>query len=187
MRFDYFRERTAGFEALKSGVIDLREEYTSRDWATAYDFPPKGRPRGEAKSLPDETPSGAQGYFFNLRREKFQDIRVRQAFNLAFDFEWTNKNLFYGLYDRTASFFEISPLKAEGAPPADELACSSRCATRLRPEVFGEAELPPVSDGSGQDRRLLREASRAARSGGLGCRWQCSAKTPRAKPSRRNS
>ena len=110
--------------------------------------------------LPDETPSGAQGFFFNLRREKFQDIRVRQALNLAFDFEWSNKNLFFGLYDRTASFFELSPLKAKGAPPADELALLEPMRDRLRPEVFGEAVLPPVSDGSGQDRKLLREASR---------------------------
>ena len=93
VRYDYFRERTAGLEALKSGVIDLREEYTSRDWATSYDFPALKEGRVKKTVLPDETPSGAQGYFFNLRRDKFQDIRVRRAFNLAFDFEWTNKNL----------------------------------------------------------------------------------------------
>lgn len=159
VRFDYFRERTAGFEALKSGVIDLREEYTSRDWATAYDFPALKDGRVKQMTLPDETPSGAQGYFFNLRREKFQDIRVRRAFNLAFDFEWTNKNLFYGLYDRTVSFFEVSPLKAVGAPPADELAILEPMRAMLRPEVFSAPELPPVSDGSGQDRKLLRQAS----------------------------
>ena len=159
VRFDYFRERTAGFEALKSGVIDLREEYTSRDWATAYDFPALKDGRVKKTVLPDETPSGAQGYFFNLRREKFQDIRVRRAFNLAFDFEWTNKNLFYGLYDRTASFFEVSPLKATGAPPAEELAILEPMRAMLRPEVFSAPELPPVSDGSGQDRKLLRQAS----------------------------
>lgn len=111
IRFDYFRERAAGFEALKSGLLDLREEYTSRDWATAYDFPARKDGRVVMEVLPDETPSGAQGYFFNLRREKFKDIRVRQAMNLAFDFEWSNANLFYGLYDRTASFFELA---AEG-------------------------------------------------------------------------
>lgn len=159
VRFDYFRERTAGFEALKSGVIDLREEYTSRDWATAYDFPAIKDGRVKQTTLPDETPSGAQGYFFNLRREKFQDIRVRRAFNLAFDFEWTNKNLFYGLYDRTVSFFESSPLKAVGAPPAEELAILEPMRAMLRPEVFAAPELPPVSDGSGQDRKLLRQAS----------------------------
>jgi microcin C transport system substrate-binding protein len=159
VRFDYFRERTAGLEALKSGVIDLREEYTSRDWATSYDFPALKEGRVKKTVLPDETPSGAQGYFFNLRREKFHDIRVRRAFNLAFDFEWTNKNLFYGSYRRIASFFEASPLKANGVPPADELAILEPMRGTLRPEVFLTPELPPVSDGSGQDRKLLREAS----------------------------
>jgi microcin C transport system substrate-binding protein len=159
VRFEYFRERTAGLEALKSGVIDLREEYTSRDWATSYDFPALKEGRVKQTVLPDETPSGAQGYFFNLRREKFQDIRVRRAFNLAFDFEWTNRNLFYGLYDRTASFFEASPLKADGPPPGDELAVLEPMRGMLRPEVFSAPELPPVSDGSGQDRKLLRQAS----------------------------
>jgi microcin C transport system substrate-binding protein len=101
VRFDYFRERTAGFEALKSGVIDLREEYTSRDWATAYDFPAIKDGRVKQTILPDETPSGAQGYFFNLRREKFQDIRVRRAFNLAFDLS-DKQNLFYGSATRAS-------------------------------------------------------------------------------------
>jgi microcin C transport system substrate-binding protein len=160
VRFEYFRERTAGFEALKAGKLDLREEYTSRDWATAYDFPALKDGRVLKVVLPDETPSGAQGFFFNLRREKFQDIRVRQALNLAFDYEWTNKNLFFGLYKRTASFFELSPLKAEGLPPPDELALLEPFRKTLRPEVFGEPVVPPVSDGSGQDRKLLREASR---------------------------
>ena len=82
-----------------------------------------------------------------------------KALNLAFDYEWTNKNLFFGSYDRTASFFEMSPLKAVGVPPADELALLEPFRATSRPEVFGEAPLPPVSDGSGQDRKLLREAS----------------------------
>jgi microcin C transport system substrate-binding protein len=160
VRFEYFRDRTAGFEALKAGKLDLREEFTSRDWATAYDFPALNDGRVVKEVLPDETPSGAQGFFFNLRRSKFQDIRVRQALNLAFDYEWTNQNLFFGLYERTASFFELSPLKAEGLPPPDELALLEPFRATLRPEVFGEPVLPPVSDGSGQDRKLLRQASR---------------------------
>ncbi len=159
VRFEYFRERTAGFEALKSGILDLREEYTSREWATAYDFPAVRDGRVIKEVLPDETPSGAQGFFFNLRRAKFQDIRVRKALNLAFDFEWTNTNLFFGLYDRTASFFELSKLKAQGPPPAGELALLEPFRATLRPEVFEAPELPAVSDGSGQDRKLLREAS----------------------------
>lgn len=159
IRYEYFRERVAGFEALKSGALDLREEYTSRDWASAYDFPAIGDGRVKQVTLPDETPSGAQGFFFNLRRAQFQDIRVRKAFNLAFDFEWSNRNLFFGLYERTASFFEASPLKAEGPPSAEELALLEPLRKDLRAEVFAAPELPPVSDGSGQDRKLLRTAS----------------------------
>ena len=159
VRFDYFRDRTAALEAVKSGVIDLREEYTSRDWATAYDFPALNDGRVKQLVLADETPSGAQGFFFNLRREKFRDIRVRQALNLAFDFEWSNRNLFFGLYKRTASFFESSPLKAEGLPSTEELALLEPLRASLRPEVFGEPGIPAVSDGSGQDRKLLRQAS----------------------------
>lgn len=159
VRYEYFRERAAGFEALKSGVLDVREEYTSRDWATAYNFPALLDGRVKQTVLPDETPSGAQGFFFNLRRPQFQDIRVRKALNLAFDFEWSNSNLFFGLYRRTASFFELSPLKAEGAPSAAELALLEPMRPSLRPEVFEPVALPPVSDGSGQDRNKLRMAS----------------------------
>jgi microcin C transport system substrate-binding protein len=159
VRFEYFRNRTAGFEALKSGVIDLREEYTSRDWATGYDFPALKDGRVRQVVLPDETPSGAQGFFINLRRKKYQDIRVRKALNLAFDFEWSNTNLFFGLYKRTASFFELSPLKAEGRPTPEELAILEPMRAMLRPEVFEAPPLPPVSDGSGQDRKLLKQAS----------------------------
>jgi microcin C transport system substrate-binding protein len=159
VRYEYFRERIAGFEALKSGVLDLREEFTSREWATAYNFPALNDGRVVKLETPDETPSGAQGFFFNLRREKFQDIRVREALNLAFDFEWTNKNLFFDSYQRTASFFENSPMKAEGKPTPGELALLEPLRDTLRPEVFGEAIVPAVSDGSGQDRKLLRRAS----------------------------
>lgn len=160
VRFDYFRDRIPAFEALKSGGLDLREEFTSREWATGYDFPALKDGRVVKTELPDDTPSGAQGFFMNLRRDKFKDSRVREAMNLAFDFEWTNKNLFFGLYSRTGSFFERSPLKAEGAPPPDELALLEPYRDSLSPAVFGEVVVPPVSDGSGQDRKLLRKAAK---------------------------
>lgn len=159
VRYEYFRDRTAAFEALKAGILDLREEYSSRDWATAYEFPAVKDGRVLRLDLPDETPSGAQGFFLNLRREKFRDLRVRQALNLAFDFEWANANLFHGLYQRTQSFFENSPLKAKGSPAPEELAVLEPLRASLRPEVFGPAVLAPASDGSGQDRKLLRQAS----------------------------
>ena len=103
-------------------------------------------------------PSGTQGFFINTRREKLQDARVREAIGLVFDFEWTNKNLFYNLYKRTGSYFENSAMKAEGKPSEAELALLAPFKDQLPPAVFDEAKLPPISNGSGQDRRLLRRA-----------------------------
>jgi microcin C transport system substrate-binding protein len=159
LRFEYFRDRTAELESLKAGAYDLREEFTSRDWVTAYDIPAVREGRLVRLTLPDENPSGAQGYFLNTRKAKLADPRVRQALDLAFEFEWTNKNLFYGLYRRTESFFENSPLKASAPPSADELALLEPFRGKLAPEVFGEPYTPPQSDGSGQDRANLRTAA----------------------------
>lgn len=160
VRIEYFRDRTASLEAVKAGTVDLREEFTSRDWATAYDIPAVKEGRLIKLTLPDETPGGAQGFFLNTRRPKLADPRVRQALDYAFDFEWTNKNFFYGLYKRTESFFENSDMKAEGKPSPEELALLEPFKDKLPPEVFGEPYRPPVSDGSGSDRRLLREAGK---------------------------
>jgi microcin C transport system substrate-binding protein len=160
IRYEYFRDRTAAIEALKSGMLDLREEFLSKDWATAYDIPQVREGRLIKLTLPDASPSGAQGFFLNMRRAKFQDLRVRKALGLAFDFEWSNRNLFYGLYTRTESFFENSDMKASGLPSPEELALLEPYRDKLPPEVFGEPYRPPVSDGSGSDRRLLREAAR---------------------------
>jgi len=159
VRNEYFKDRTAVVEALKAGVLDLHEEFTSRDWATAYNTKSVEEGRLIKEVLPDNTPSGAQGLYFNMRREKFQDVRVRKAFDLAFDFEWMNTNLFYGSYKRTTSFFENSALMAKGKPSPEELQILEPFRKELRPEVFEDAYLPPVSDGSGQDRKLLRQAS----------------------------
>ena len=173
IRYEYFRERTAGLEALKSGVLDLREEYTSRDWATSYDFPAVKNGHVIKEVLPDETPSGAQGYFLNLRREKFQDIRVRQALNLAFDFEWSNANLFYGLYTRSRSYFNNSELEAKGLPSEAELALLEPLRDKVPPEVF-TTEYTSPSNKTPQDRRknlraaqgLLAEAGWKAETSG---------------------
>jgi microcin C transport system substrate-binding protein len=159
VRYEYFRDRTAQLESLKAGAYDLREEFTSKDWATGYDIPQVKDGRIVLLTLPDESPSGAQGFFINTRRAKFSDPRVRKALDYAFDFEWTNSNLFYSLYKRTASYFENSDLKAEGKPSPEELALLEPYRDRLPPEVFGEPYTPPVSDGSGSDRRLLRTAA----------------------------
>ena len=159
IRFEYFRDRTANFEAFKAGDYLFREEFTSKTWATEYDFPAVADGRVVRLTLPDERPSGAQGWFLNLRRPKFQDVRVREALINAFDFEWTNRALFYGLYVRTESFFENSPMKAEGAPSPAERELLQPWREQLPDEVFAAPYRPPISDGSGRDRRLLRAAA----------------------------
>ena len=160
IRYEYFRDRTAALESLKAGAYDLREEFTARDWATSYDIPQVKDGRIVLLTLPDESPSGAQGFFLNNRRAKFSDRRVRKALDYAFDFEWTNANLFYSLYTRTASYFENSEMKATGKPSPEELALLEPYRDQLPPEVFDEPYVPPVSDGSGSDRRLLRTAAK---------------------------
>ena len=109
-------------------------------------------------SLPDDTPSGAQGWFINTRRPKFADPRLREALCDAFDFEWTNKTIMYGAYERTISVFQNSDMMADGPPSPDEVTLLAPSATASR-EVFGEPYVPPVSDGTGQDRELLRKGS----------------------------
>jgi microcin C transport system substrate-binding protein len=163
VRFEYFRDRDVGFEAFKGKAYLFREEFTSRTWATGYDFPALKDGRVKKTEIPDETPSGAQGWFLNLRRPQFADRRVREALSYAFDFEWTNKNLMFGIYKRTSSFFENSDLKADGPAGPDEVALIERIKDKLSPqaleELKGDPWSPPVSDGSGQDRTLLRKAT----------------------------
>lgn len=156
----YFAERSIGFEALKAGDLDLREEFSSKDWATAYNIEQIRTGKMIKEELPDETPTGAQGFFLNMRREKFKDPRVRQALAYAFDFEWSKKNLFYGQYQRTESYFENSDMKASGPPGADELELLEPFRDKVPPEVFGEPVSPPKSDGSGQDRKNVRQAKK---------------------------
>jgi microcin C transport system substrate-binding protein len=168
VRYDYFRDRTAALLALKAGELDLREEFTSRDWMTQYDVPAVNEGRLLKIEVPDYTPSGAQGFFLNTRRSQFADPRLRKAFDYAFDFQFTNATLFYGLYTRTESFFENSTMKAEGKPSAEELALLEPFREMLPPEVFEEPYRPPVSDGSGKDRKLLQTADRLLKDAG----WQ---------------
>ncbi len=160
IRFEYFRDRAVGLEAFKAKNYDLREEFTSKSWSTEYDIPAVHSGQIVKLTLPDGRPSGAQGMFINTRREKLADVRVRKALDYAFDFEWTNKTLFYGLYTRTASYFENSDLKAEGSPGPEELKLLEPFRDRLSPEVFGEAYKPPATDASGRYRPSLRTAGR---------------------------
>ncbi|MGH6792343.1 MAG: extracellular solute-binding protein, partial [Methyloceanibacter sp.] len=160
IRYEYFRDRTAGMEAFKAGFYDFREEFTSKVWATEYDFPAIRDGRVKKEVLLDETPSGTQGFFLNTRRDHLKDPRVRKALDLAFDFEWTNRNVFYGLYQRTESFFENSPMKAEGEPSEAERALLDELGVPVAEEALGAVYLPSKSDGSGADRKLLFEAGK---------------------------
>jgi microcin C transport system substrate-binding protein len=166
VRYQFFRDRDVAFQGFTARDYLFREEFTARVWATQYDFPAVKDGRVKRETLPDDTPSGAQGWFFNTRREKFKDPRVREALTNAFDFEWTNKIIMYGAYVRTQSLFENSDMKAIGPPSPAELALLEPFRGKVADEVFGEPYVPPVSDGSGQDRALLRKASQLLQTAG---------------------
>lgn len=159
VRFDFYRDRDVAFEGFTGRSYLYREEFTSRIWNTRYDFPAMTDGRVKREQLPDETPSGAQGWFINTRRDKFRDSRVREALDCAFDFEWTNKSIMYGAYVRTVSPFQNSDLMASGPPSPEEVALLEPFRGKVPDEVFGVPFVPPVSDGSGQDRKLLRRAA----------------------------
>ncbi|MCB2079022.1 MAG: ABC transporter substrate-binding protein [Novosphingobium sp.] len=160
IRYEFFRDRDVSFEGFKGRTYDLREEFTSRVWATGYDFPAVTQGKVKLETLPDDTPSGAQGWFLNTRLKKFSDARVREALINVFDFEWTNKTLFYGLYQRSWSYFQNSDMMAEGMPSEAELALLEPFRGQVSEDVFGEPYVPPVSDGSGRDRKLQRAAAK---------------------------
>jgi len=159
IRYEYYRDREVAFIGFTAKNYLFREEFTSRIWATRYDFPAFKDGQVKRVVLPDDTPSGAQGWFINTRRPQFKDRRLREALIDAFDFEWTNKNIMYGAYDRTASVFQNSPMMAQGKPRAAELALLEPFRGKVPDEVFGEPYVPPVTDGSGHDNRWLRRGA----------------------------
>ena len=167
VKFEYYRGGDVAFEGFTARSYLFREEITSRIWATRYNFPALLDGRVKKEMLPDDTPVGAQGWFINTRREKFRDPRLREALVCAFDFEWTNKNIMFDAYKRTVSVFQNSDMMARGVPSAEELALLAPFRERLPDEVFGEPFVPSVSDGSGQDRGLLRKATRLLESAGI--------------------
>ena len=158
VRYEYYRDPNVALEAFKAGRFDLRVESSSRFWATGYDGPALQRGLITKLEIPTEGSGGMQGFVFNTRREKFKDPRVRRALDYAFDFEWTNKTLFYGAYTRTASYFANTELASSGLPGPDELKLLEPYRDRLPHEVFDETYQPPVTDGSGNNRDNLRQA-----------------------------
>ncbi len=165
IHIDYYRDMSVALEAFKAGQFDFNLEYSAKDWATGYNSPALRSGQIIKKEIKNHNPVGMQGFTFNLRREIFQDPRVREAIGLLFDFEWTNKQLFYSAYIRTQSFFENSELAARGLPSAEELALLEPLRDSIPERVFTQAYQSPVSDASGIIRerrleawRLLQEA-----------------------------
>jgi microcin C transport system substrate-binding protein len=159
LRFEYYRERQVAFEAFKAGAINFHREYTSRVWATGYDFPALKDGRVIRETLHDGAPTPVQAWYFNTRREAFKDPRVREAIGLCFDFEWTNKNVMFSSYKRVYSHFQNTALAAQGLPSPEELKLLEPWRGKIPDDAFGEALRPPVSDGSGSDRTLLKRAN----------------------------
>ncbi len=160
IRIDFFRERQAGFEAFKKGVVRWRQEFTAKTWATEYDFPAVKEGKVVQLEFPGDKRASFQGWAVNTRLGKFADPRTRQAIGMVFDFEWTNKNLFYNSYERAHSMFEKSEFAAEGMPSPEELALLEPMREQLPEAVFGEAVKQFVSDGSGKDRKAFRAAQK---------------------------
>ncbi|MDJ1017699.1 MAG: extracellular solute-binding protein [Paracoccaceae bacterium] len=159
-RYEYFADNTAAFEALKAGEYLFHEEFFSAIWATGYDFPALDNGWVQREVISDNRPSGAQGFWFNMRRETFQDPRVREAIGMLFNFEWSNETLFYGLYARTDSFWEGSNMQADGRLEGEELAVLSPYRDRLPASVFDDpAFAPPVSSTRATDRAMVRRAN----------------------------
>jgi peptide/nickel transport system substrate-binding protein len=159
MRFDYYRDANSQFEAFKKGLFDVRVEIDPGRWETAYDFPAVRDHRVVKEALPSGLPQGMLGFVFNTRRPVFADIRVREAISLLFDFEWLNKNFFFGQYRRSASYFAGSELSAYRRPAdARERALLAPFPGSVRPDVLEGTWSLPETDGSGRDRAVLKRA-----------------------------
>jgi microcin C transport system substrate-binding protein len=158
IRYDYYRDATVSLEAFKAGQYDIRRENSSKAWATGYDGPALRDGLIKKEVVPNQNPTPMQGFGYNLRRPQFQDSRVREALAYAFDFEWSNKNLFYGAYTRTRSYFDNSELAATGVPQGDDLKILEPFRGQIPDEVFTKQYDPPKYDGSGEIRDGLRTA-----------------------------
>ena len=158
IEYQIYKDQTVLFEAFKGDQFDIQRESTAKNWATGYDFPAVKNGSVIKQNVPQEGVEGMQAWVLNLRREKFQDIRVRRALNLAFDFEWSRENLFYGQYTRSRSYFNNSELEARGLPSAEELAILEPLRDKLPAEVFTTEFANPVNNTPQDRRKNLREA-----------------------------
>ncbi len=166
IEYQIYKDQTVMFEAFKGDQFDIQRESTAKNWATGYEFPAVKNGSVIKQDVPQEGVEGMQAWVMNLRREKFQNAAVRRALNLAFDFEWSRENLFYGQYTRSRSYFNNSELEAKGVPSAEELALLEPLKNKLPSEVF-TAEFTNPTNATPQDRRKnLREAQNLLASAG---------------------
>jgi len=166
MRYDIYRDQTVALVAFKAHNYDYRVENTSLTWATAYDFPARRSGAVKTDEVAHSQPTGLSAFVFNIRKPMFRDRRLREALAYAFDFEWSNKNLFYGQYRRTKSYYSNSELAARRLPDNDELAILEPYRGRIPDEVFTRVYEPPKTEGTGKIRRNLRTATRILRQAG---------------------
>jgi len=155
---DYYRDMSVALEAFKGGQFDFNLEYSAKDWATGYASPALNDGRMIKMQIPNHNPVGMQAWVFNLNRPIFKDKRVREAIGLLFDFEWTNKQLFFGAYKRTTSFFENSEMAAHQLPNEAELAILEPLRGQIPDEVFTQVFTLPQTQGDG----IIREQKRRA-------------------------
>ncbi len=155
----YFRDGNSLFEAFKAGLLDYRDETSTTRWASGYNFPAVADGRVVKETLKNDNPKGMEGFVFNTRRPLFQDIRLREALGMMFDFEWVNANLYAGLYTRTKSFFDESELSSSGRPAsAAERALLAPFPGAVRDDILEGRWRPPVNDGTGRDREMAKRA-----------------------------
>ncbi len=166
IRFEYYRDTTVALEAFKANAFDFRQENTAKVWATQYNFPAIANGKVIRETLANNNPTGMQSFAFNVRKSKFQNRRVREALALTFDFEWANKNLFFGQYTRTRSYFSNSELAATKIPTGSELRFLEPLRGQIPAEVFTKEFKLPETDGSGRSRRQLRQAKRLLETAG---------------------
>ncbi len=163
---DFYRDETVALEAFKSGAYDFKQENSSKNWATAYNFDAAKEGRVKVEEIKYFRPSGMQGFAFNMRKPIFQNINVRKALTYAFDFEWSNRNLFYNAYTRTKSFFDNSDLSSQSFPTEEELVILEKYRGKIPDEVFTSIFSPPNTDDENGLRKNLRQARRLLKAEG---------------------
>jgi microcin C transport system substrate-binding protein len=158
IRYDYYRDASVALEAFKAGQYDIRSENVAKNWAIGYASPALSAGLFKMVRIKNQVPEGMQAFAFNTRRPLFRDRRVREALGCLFDFEWANKNLFYGAYTRTESYFSNSDLASTGLPSADELKILDPLKDEIPAAVFTKVYAAPKTDGTGDIRPNLRVA-----------------------------